>query len=73
MTRILTSTIVAIAILSSSALVRAESGTDAFFDNSRTGEGFQQTLIDKPVALQNTAALQSKWMDCASQVLDGGN
>lgn len=73
MFRTLTTALVAIAILTSTSLVRAESGTDAFLDNSRTGEGYQESLVSKPVALQKAPAMKSSWMDHASQVIDGGN
>ncbi len=72
MFRTLTTALIAIAILGSTSLVRAESGTDAFLDNSRTGAGYQETLVSKPVALQKFAP-KSDWMDRASQVIDGGN
>ena len=73
MFRTLTTALVAIAILGSTSLVRAESGTDAFLDNSRTGAGYQETLVSKPVALQKIPAAKLNWMDHASQVIDGGN
>lgn len=73
MFRTITTGLVAICILGSTSLVRAESGTDAFLDTSRNGGGYQQTLTTKPVALPQASAKSGHWMDRASQVMDGGN
>lgn len=70
MFRTITTSLVAILILGTASIARAESGTDAFLDNSRSGAVYQETLVSKPVALQ--AHTMSDWMDRASQVIDGG-
>lgn len=68
----ITSGLVAILVLGSTSLLRAESGTDAMLDTSRTGFAYQQVLTTKPVALPKASAKSDSWMDHASQVVDGG-
>lgn len=73
MFRTITTGLVAILVLGSTSLVRADSGLDAFQDTSHSGAAYQQVLTTKPVALPKAAPkADNGWMNQPSQNFGGG-